>query len=189
LRILGIENRKPNIFFLSFPTGNYLKKYNFFLSIRATFVRTHLLVRIGRARGYEGIWGGGRGAGRFGRAYVRADRLWSARTRARPRRRIGVSTRTRSCLYKRELVRARFSLGNFITDTTVRLSHRRPSGRRPSARPSVCYHPHDNPGNGAEREDIMTSPMHLKYSTNMRGVDMADQLRASYNTQKRMHKW
>jgi hypothetical protein len=24
--ILGIENRKPNIFFLSFPAGNYQKK-------------------------------------------------------------------------------------------------------------------------------------------------------------------
>jgi hypothetical protein len=43
--------------------------------------------------------------------------------------------------------------------------------------------------NGAEREDIMTSPMHLEYTTNMCGVDVADQLRASYSIQNRMHKW
>jgi hypothetical protein len=30
--------------------------------------------------------------------------------------------------------------------------------------------------NGAEREVIMTSPMHFEYTTNMRGVDVADQL-------------
>jgi hypothetical protein len=28
---LGIENRKPNIFFLSFPVGNYQKKKKIFL--------------------------------------------------------------------------------------------------------------------------------------------------------------
>jgi hypothetical protein len=39
------------------------------------------------------------------------------------------------------------------------------------------------------REDIMTSPIHLEYTTHMRGVDVADQLRASYNMQNRTHKW
>jgi hypothetical protein len=43
--------------------------------------------------------------------------------------------------------------------------------------------------NGAIREDIPTSPMHLEYTTHMRGVDVADQLRASYCTQNRSHKW
>jgi hypothetical protein len=28
--------------------------------------------------------------------------------------------------------------------------------------------------NGAMREDIMTSPMHLKYTTHMHGADVAD---------------
>jgi hypothetical protein len=31
--------------------------------------------------------------------------------------------------------------------------------------------------------------MHLKYTTHMRGVDVADQLRASYDTQNRTQKW
>jgi hypothetical protein len=35
----------------------------------------------------------------------------------------------------------------------------------------------------------MTSPMHLEYTTHMRGVDVADQLRASYSTQNCTHKW
>jgi hypothetical protein len=35
--------------------------------------------------------------------------------------------------------------------------------------------------NGAERENIMLSPMHLEYTTHMRVVDVADQLRASYS--------
>jgi hypothetical protein len=43
--------------------------------------------------------------------------------------------------------------------------------------------------NGAEREAIPTSSMHVEYTTHMRGVDIADQLRASYNTQNRSHKW
>jgi hypothetical protein len=43
--------------------------------------------------------------------------------------------------------------------------------------------------NGAVREDIITSPMHLEYTTHMRGVDVADQLRASYSTQNLTHKW
>jgi hypothetical protein len=33
--------------------------------------------------------------------------------------------------------------------------------------------------NGAVWEDIMTSPIHLKYTTHMRSVDVVDQLRAS----------
>jgi hypothetical protein len=43
--------------------------------------------------------------------------------------------------------------------------------------------------NGAERENIMTLPVYLEYTTHMRGVDVADQLRASYSTQNRTHKW
>jgi hypothetical protein len=43
--------------------------------------------------------------------------------------------------------------------------------------------------NGAVREAIPTSPMHVEYTTHMRGVDVADQLRASYSTQNRSHKW
>jgi hypothetical protein len=43
--------------------------------------------------------------------------------------------------------------------------------------------------NGAVRENIPTSPMLLEYTTFMRGVDVADQLRASYSLQSRSHKW
>jgi hypothetical protein len=31
--------------------------------------------------------------------------------------------------------------------------------------------------------------MHLKYTMHMRGVDVANQLRVSYNTQNHTHKW
>jgi hypothetical protein len=43
--------------------------------------------------------------------------------------------------------------------------------------------------NGAIREQIQTSPVHLEYTTFMRGVDVADQLRASYSCQSCSHKW
>jgi hypothetical protein len=43
--------------------------------------------------------------------------------------------------------------------------------------------------NGSEREAIPTSPMHVEYTTHIRGVDVADQLRASYCNQNRSHKW
>jgi hypothetical protein len=43
--------------------------------------------------------------------------------------------------------------------------------------------------NMTEREDVMTSPIYLEYTTHMCGVDVVDQLRASYSTQKRTHKW
>jgi hypothetical protein len=43
--------------------------------------------------------------------------------------------------------------------------------------------------NGPVREKIPTSPMLLEYTTYMRGVDVADQLRASYSSQSRSHKW
>jgi hypothetical protein len=42
---------------------------------------------------------------------------------------------------------------------------------------------------GAVREDISTSPILLEYTTFMRGVDVVDQLRASYSSQTRNHKW
>jgi hypothetical protein len=43
--------------------------------------------------------------------------------------------------------------------------------------------------NGAVRKKIPTSPMLLKYTTFMRGVDVADQLRASYSSLIWSHKW
>jgi hypothetical protein len=43
--------------------------------------------------------------------------------------------------------------------------------------------------NGAIRDEIHSSPMHKEYTTYMRGVDVADQLRASYSCQVRSHKW
>jgi hypothetical protein len=43
--------------------------------------------------------------------------------------------------------------------------------------------------NGAERDNIPTSPILREYTTFMRGVDVADQLRASYSSLPRSHKW
>jgi hypothetical protein len=43
--------------------------------------------------------------------------------------------------------------------------------------------------NGAIREQIPTLPMLLEHTTFMRNVDVADQLRASYSSQSRSHKW
>ena len=43
--------------------------------------------------------------------------------------------------------------------------------------------------NGSICEEIQTSPMHLEYTTHMRGVDVANQLRASYSCQTWSHKW
>jgi hypothetical protein len=43
--------------------------------------------------------------------------------------------------------------------------------------------------NGVVREEIPTSPMLLEYTKFMRGVDVADQLRASYSSLPRSHKW
>ena len=43
--------------------------------------------------------------------------------------------------------------------------------------------------NGVVWKDIMTSPIHLKYTIHIRGVDMANQLRASYSKQNRTHMW
>jgi hypothetical protein len=43
--------------------------------------------------------------------------------------------------------------------------------------------------NGAVRKAVHTSPIHLEYTTYMRGVDVANQLRASYSYQTRSHKW
>jgi hypothetical protein len=43
--------------------------------------------------------------------------------------------------------------------------------------------------NGLVREKIPTSPMLLEYTTFMRGVDVADQLWASYSSLTRSHKW
>lgn len=43
--------------------------------------------------------------------------------------------------------------------------------------------------NGTVREAIPTSSMHVEYTTHIDGVDVADQLRASYSTHNRSHKW
>jgi hypothetical protein len=43
--------------------------------------------------------------------------------------------------------------------------------------------------NGAVRDRVLTSPMLVEYTTFMRGVDVADQLRASYFSQSHSHKW
>lgn len=40
-----------------------------------------------------------------------------------------------------------------------------------------------------ERIEIPTSPVHYEYTTYMRGVDVADQLRGEYTCQIRSHKW
>jgi hypothetical protein len=51
--------------------------------------------------------------------------------------------------------------------------------------------PHDEVPrrNGATRDFIPTSLMLREYTTYMRGVDVTDQLRASYSSQTRSHKW
>jgi hypothetical protein len=56
LGILGIENRKPNIFFLSFPAGNYQKKkfFSFFLSVRADAANPHRASKGVREEGQGG---------------------------------------------------------------------------------------------------------------------------------------
>jgi hypothetical protein len=43
--------------------------------------------------------------------------------------------------------------------------------------------------NGPTHEDIHTSLVHHEYTTHMRGVDVADQLRTSYTSQTCSHKW
>jgi hypothetical protein len=43
--------------------------------------------------------------------------------------------------------------------------------------------------NGAVRDAIHTSPIHFEYTTYVRGIDVADQLRVSYSCQTRFHKW
>jgi hypothetical protein len=42
---------------------------------------------------------------------------------------------------------------------------------------------------GAVRKKIKTSPMHLQYTTHMRGVDVADHVRTNYFSTGRSHKW
>jgi hypothetical protein len=43
--------------------------------------------------------------------------------------------------------------------------------------------------NGAIREGIQTSHVHFEYMKHMRGVDVVDQLQASYSNQNQSHKW
>jgi hypothetical protein len=63
---------------------------------------------------------------------------------------------------------------------TVRLlsTHARPVVVEGEERPTV---PHRN---GAIQEAIPTSPVHLEYTTHMRGVDVVDQLRSNYSCQE-----
>jgi hypothetical protein len=42
---------------------------------------------------------------------------------------------------------------------------------------------------GAMRKKIQTSPVHLEYTTYMRGVDVADHVRTNYTSMGRSHKW
>ena len=42
---------------------------------------------------------------------------------------------------------------------------------------------------GVVRHDVPTSPVLLEYTRYMRGVDVTDQLRASYSSQTQSHKW
>jgi hypothetical protein len=43
--------------------------------------------------------------------------------------------------------------------------------------------------NGEDRPMIKTSPVHLEYTNDMRGVDVADHIRSNYSCQVRIHKW
>jgi hypothetical protein len=43
--------------------------------------------------------------------------------------------------------------------------------------------------NGEDRPMMKTSPVHLEYTNNMRGVDIADHIRSNYSCQVRTHKW
>jgi hypothetical protein len=162
-RIWGIENRKPNIFFLSFPVGNnYPKNIFYFIFIcifRASALRLRGCAQVRanastRPRGRNGASERARGARGRGKepgtgkelihgytTHVRSD---TARICAdaplRPRKRVGsVWTQLASArLHAR--IRADSAIypgGNFITDAIVRLSHRRPSSHRPRPRPSV----------------------------------------------------
>jgi hypothetical protein len=62
---------------------------------------------------------------------------------------------------------------------TVRLlsTHTRPVVVEGEERPTVPRR------NGAVRKALPTSPVHLEYTTYMRGVDVADQLRTNYSCQ------
>ena len=43
--------------------------------------------------------------------------------------------------------------------------------------------------NGEDRPMIKTSPIHSKYTNNMRGVDVVDHIWSNYSCQVRTHKW
>ena len=43
--------------------------------------------------------------------------------------------------------------------------------------------------NGAVQEQVLTSSIHLEYTMHMRGVDVANELRALYSTQYQSHIW
>jgi hypothetical protein len=66
-----------------------------------------------------------------------------------------------------------------MTTTTMMMKNKHKYGKE---RPTVPHH------NGAIREGIPTSLVHLEYTTQMRGVDVADQLQSNYSCHVRTHK-
>ena len=63
-------------------------------------------------------------------------------------------------------------------------THARPI-QPPCERPIIIVSRH----NGVVRENIQTSLVLHKYTTDMQGIDVANQLRASHSCQVRSHKW
>jgi hypothetical protein len=116
LGILGIENRKLNIFFLSFLASNNQNLFFYFfifLRVRAASVRTgcvHTDATARPRRASEGVQWEGEG------------------------KEMTSSMRMQGSVYADASL---FTTGNFITDAIVRPSHGRPSGHRPSVHPSV----------------------------------------------------
>jgi hypothetical protein len=148
---LGIENRKPKIvnFSLSKPatTTQKKKKKKIYL-----FYFIYLFIFLASAGEGGGRGGGGRECecprgrpcphGRWGASlrtpHVHTDAFCGWRFEGR--REVSSSTRTGLCPRGRARVHADTSVlspGNFITDATVRLSHGRPNGHRPTVHPSI----------------------------------------------------
>jgi hypothetical protein len=165
LGILGIENRKPKFFFSLFKPATTTKKIILFYFIFIFFERLRLRGRSPSVRTADCVRRGG-GTGRDRRRRVRGEgprggggMSASARTELVSTRMLGcvrvgrergereggreggsASARTpvRPCGHCR--VRADASVlfsCNFITDATVRPSHGRPSGHRPTVRSSA----------------------------------------------------
>jgi hypothetical protein len=125
LGILGIENQKPKLVNCKLPSQQQLPKKNYFIFFYIIFL--YLYFFLASAQTVDCVR---RGGGRGGREGMRASARTPMSARTLGRVRVDASV---------------LSLGNFITDATVRPSHGRPSGHCPSIRPSVRYHPRDNP--------------------------------------------